>query len=334
MSASSSGTKPKCRALSVWELPKLLTPMHRYKKSPSKPRRERPHFRAILAFVYRNRFAMAAQIQRRFPQHLRSDRTARRHLAELEGLGFLSVVETCNVSPLWPKVYFVTRRGLARLRQALRDKGEEWKESLRDRRRSEGFSAQHVLHEILTTEFLLSVWETSQSCEEFEILTTQRRSLLKHKSFAVTLGGRLTRLQPDGMFLYRQEGKGMIACFVEMDLGTMSLKQMKTKIRRYQNWAESSTGIAYLKSLYQRHGASTPSASCRILLVVGCRDAKAEQQRLHRLRELAGKFPADFRNRIRITTVNHLQETASPQNVLSESTWYRVSECSKRSQLC
>ncbi|MCA9096196.1 MAG: replication-relaxation family protein [Planctomycetaceae bacterium] len=334
MTKLSTKSKPKCPALSVWELPKLLAPMHRYKKTTSKTCRERPHFRAILAFVNRNRFAVAAQIQRRFSKYLRSDRTARRHLVELEAMGFLGVVDTCNVSPLWPKVYFVTRRGLSRLRQALNDKGQEWTESLRDRRRSEGFSAQHVLHEILTTEFLLAVWESSQACEELEILTTQRRSLLKHHLFTVTMGGRPTRLQPDGMFLYRQAGKGMMGCFVEMDLGTMSLKQMKTKIRRYQAWSESSTGIAFLKSLYQRHGASIPTASHRILLVVACKEAKAEQKRLQRLQELAGKFPADIRNRIRITTVSHLKQATNPQNLLSESAWYRASDGSKRSQLC
>ena len=70
---------------------------------------------AILSFVYRNRYAIASQIQRRFTTILKSDRTARRHLAEMEALGYLDVITTRSVSPLWPKVYCVTKRGARRL---------------------------------------------------------------------------------------------------------------------------------------------------------------------------------------------------------------------------
>ncbi len=106
--------------------------------------------------------AVSSQIQRRFAKYLPSDRTTRRHLAEMESLGFLGGVETNNVSPLFPKVYFVTSRGLARLRQAFHDQGQGWSETAHDRRRSDGVSAQHVLHEILTTELLLQTWDPSR----------------------------------------------------------------------------------------------------------------------------------------------------------------------------
>ncbi|MDA0836054.1 MAG: replication-relaxation family protein, partial [Planctomycetota bacterium] len=138
--------------LSVWELPKLLRSVHQHRKSSTKKCRERPHFRAILAYVHRNRFAVANQIQRRFSKYLKSDRTARRHLAEMESLGYLSVVDSKNTSPLWPKVYFVTGRGVARLRKALHDQGQEWSEAAHDRGRPDGYSAQHILHELLITD--------------------------------------------------------------------------------------------------------------------------------------------------------------------------------------
>lgn len=66
------------RPLSVWELPKLATLVHVYRRTQHAARKERPHFPAILAFVFRNRLATADQIRRRFPQYLRSSRTARR----------------------------------------------------------------------------------------------------------------------------------------------------------------------------------------------------------------------------------------------------------------
>ena len=95
--------------LTPWELPSLLTSVHTYRRSRRKAGRERKHFPAILGFVYRNRFAVASQIQRRFSDVLRSDRTARRHLEELESLGYLAAAPARGVSPLFPKVYYVDR---------------------------------------------------------------------------------------------------------------------------------------------------------------------------------------------------------------------------------
>lgn len=90
----------RCSPLSTWELPKLLRSVHgrRYTADPNA--RERPHYPAILAFVQRNRFATAVQIRRRFPLQLRSDRTARRHLAELQVVRILAVIHFRSVSAL------------------------------------------------------------------------------------------------------------------------------------------------------------------------------------------------------------------------------------------
>jgi len=213
---------------------------------------------------------------------------------------------------------------LARLKQALHDHGQDWTETLRDRRRSEGASAQHVLHEVLTTEFLLQTWEAAQATDDVEILATQRRSLAKHDAFKVIVGGQSTRLQPDGMFIYRQKGKGMMACFVEMDLDSMSLKQMAAKFRRYQAWAESPVGNSYLKTLYGRHGATAPSATFRILMIVSSRDTQPEHQRLTRLVELAGKLQGEIRNRIWLTTVSDIQKKIAPSPLFLDPIWHRA----------
>ena len=60
--------------------------------------------------MYRNRFALASQIQRRFSSVLRPGRTTRRHLEELESLRFRGTVPGRGVGPLFPKVYYVTGR--------------------------------------------------------------------------------------------------------------------------------------------------------------------------------------------------------------------------------
>ncbi len=322
-SKTRSSRSPKHPPLGAFELFKLLRSVHHYRKSKPKTCRERSHFRAILAYIHRNRFAICDQVQRRFAKYLPSDRTARRHLAELQEIGWLGVVDTNNVSPLFPKVYFVTSRGLARLKQALQEQGQEWSETVHDRRRSEGVSAQHVLHEIATTELLLRSWETTQTCDDLEILTIQRRSLAKHDAFKVVVAGQPTRLQPDGMFLYRQKGKGMMICLAELDLSSMSMKQVAEKFRRYQAWAKSSVGISYLKALYGRYGATTPTANFRLLMVISGRSPLAEQQRLLQLVELAKTLPNEIRDRIWFTAVKDIPTKEEPSRLFTDPIWRR-----------
>jgi hypothetical protein len=67
----------------VWELPLLLQSVHEFRRPKVADPKKREHFARILAFIYRNRYAVAAQIQRRFPDVLPSGRTARRHLVSL-----------------------------------------------------------------------------------------------------------------------------------------------------------------------------------------------------------------------------------------------------------
>lgn len=324
----------KRRPLSVWELPKLLQPVHRHRKTSKKPVRERPHFKAILAFVHRNRFAVASQIRRRFPQQLPSDRTARRHLADMELLGYLGVVETNGTSPLWPKVYFVTRRGIVRLRQALNEQGQEWNESTTDRRRSDGTSAQHVLHELCLTEFLLMVWEATQKSADVQILTIQRRSLAKHPAFSQIVGARRTRLVPDAMFLCRQQGRGMMCCFAELDLDSMTPRQMATKFRRYQAWADSATAVNFLKDLYEQHGAKTPAASFRILVVVGSRNRQSERRRVGTLLNVIKQFPPGFANRIWLTSVQEFREIAESSTCFTTPIWRRSRDIPGSGKVC
>src|SRR5437016_7859562 len=100
------------RPLTPWELPQLLTPLFTYKPPTKGQPKERAYVPAVLGFVYRNRFAVSSQIQRRFRAFFKSDRTARRRLAELQALGLLGVAPTRSTSPLWPKVFFVTGKGV------------------------------------------------------------------------------------------------------------------------------------------------------------------------------------------------------------------------------
>src|SRR5262245_13314437 len=200
LSVSAPNVRKERRPLTPWELSSLLTPVHVYRRSAEQCTKERPHFAAILGFVYRNRFAVASQIQRRFCHVLRSGRTTRRHLEELEALGFLSIAPGRGVGPLFPKVYYVTGRGVRRLKESLAKHGTPWQPSRIDRRgrdAKEGYAAEQIIHEILITEFMLAVWQTIEGRADLELLNVQRRSLAKHPAFRLGLGARSKRLIPD-----------------------------------------------------------------------------------------------------------------------------------------
>lgn len=318
--------------LTPWELPSLLTSVHAYRKQHKKPKKERQHFPAILSFVYRNRFAVASQIQRRFCDNLRSDRTARRHLEEMESLQYLTVAPTRGVSPLFPKVYYVTGRGVKKLRESLSSQGKPWKVSLVDRRgrsSQEGYSADRIIHEILTTEFLLAVWQTIHGRTDLELLTIQRRSLAKHPSFQVTVGNRRSRLVPDAMLLFRHASGGMACCFVEMDNGTMNRKQIRAKYNRYAAWAASAVGKEYLIGLYHRHGATDPRPTFRLLIVARSRTGTDDQGRLRELRAPVAKLPSLLQDRLWFTTVADLEHWQRHPRPLDAAIWRRGQDVSR-----
>jgi hypothetical protein len=304
-----------------------LTPAHRHRQSTRKGGTERPHFRSILSFVYRNRFAVASQIQRRFASVLRSDRTTRRHLEEMEALGLLGVAPARGVGPLFPKVFYVTGRGVKKIQETLATKGKSWKPSRVDRsgrHTKEGYTTEQVIHEILLTEFLLAVWQTIDGRPDLELKSIERRSVAKHRSFQFSVGKNRVHLKPDAMFLFAQNGGGMVCCFVEMDLGTMNRKQIKAKYRRYQAWSESTAGQAFLLDLYRRHGATDPRPTFRLLMVARDRVGTDDDKRLLDLFRPIVSLPAALQDRVWLTTVSSLRQYQRDPLPLAAPIWLRA----------
>jgi hypothetical protein len=308
------------RPLTVWELPDLLKPMHEYRRSKKPAKVDRKHFTPILSFVYRNRFVVCSQVQRRFSAFLRSDRTARRHLAEMESLGFLATVRTRSTSPLFPKVYFVAARGLGKLKRALARTNKPGDITRAERAVKRGYSADHVIHELLTTEFLLALWQTTEGHPEAELLTVQRRSLERHPAFRIVVVGRPTRLKPDAMFLVRQPG-GMICCFLETDTGSMSSKQLETKFRGYAVWAESQEGGGYLMERYRQFGAADPKPAFRILVVTGDGSELRTGNRLAQVVKAAQGMSSSMRNRLWLTSMASLRKHQFEKRPLTRPIW-------------
>lgn len=318
------------RPLTVWELPDLLIPVHQLRRHRVHKRsNDRPHFSAILAFVYRSRFAVASQVMRRFPQFLKSARTARRHLEEMETLGLLGVAPARGVGPLFPKVYFVTGQGLRKLRKTLARHGKRLDATRADRHGRyprDGFSAEHILHEVLTTEFMLNLHLTVSSRGDLELLATERRSLNKHAAFRVRLDGRWQSLIPDAMFLFRREAKGMVCCFLETDMGTMNSAQLTAKLRRYEAWSQSDSGREFLRNLYAQHGAMDPQPEFRLLFVVTGRCGMDDNHRLVEIANVLQTIPQPVRKRLWVTILADLRTHQQSPELLSATLWRRGAE--------
>ena len=318
MPNSTSSSSPLRSPLSVWDLPTLLTPMHSYKRSTIDNPKERPHYLPVLTFVYRNRFAIAEQIRRRFSHILKSGRTTRRHLVEMESLGWVDVVPTRGTSPLWPKTYYCTARGARKLRESLAAKGKPGHIIRVDRRRREGYSVDHVLHEVLTTEFMLMVWESMRASDDLELLRIERRSIPSQPAFKVALRSKMTRLEPDALFLYRERNCGMMCCFVEIDTGSMTRQQLKAKFYRYEKWSQAECGRQFLLDLYRRNGAQEPKAAFRILTIAARTPMSKPSNRVESILEAARGFPTIAR-RLWVASTDTL--TMHARNLVGRDNW-------------
>jgi hypothetical protein len=283
------------------------------------------NYAAILAFIYRNRFVTANHVQRRFGRFLKSDRTTRRHLVEMESLDFLEVQPVNSISPLLPKIFFVTATGRRHLKAAFAIQGKSWEESAHDRRRTSGQSFAHIWHEIAISEFLLSVWEACHVRPDWNLFSLERRSLIKHPAFEINRS-RHRRLVPDGMFLINHP-KGRIVSFVEIDTGTESQRQLKNKLECYQLWADSHAGQEYLCALYRQAGAANPQPHFRLMFVVAPKVIGSEEIRLRHFQELVSQQPASMQKRLWLTSTAELRVT-KPPSVMNDPIWFRSDKLS------
>jgi hypothetical protein len=233
-------------------------------------------------------------------------------------------------------VYYVTGRGVRRLKKAYAQQGSSWREGRVDRQgrsAQEGYGSDRLIHEILTTEFLLALWQTIQSRQDLKLLSVQRRSLAKHPAFAVMIGGKLSRLIPDALFVFSQQDQGMCCCFLELDNGTMNAKQIRRKFLRYENWTRSQQGQRYLSGLYQQHGAKDPRPAFRLLMVARSRTGQADDSRLAELLATAERSPSMICDRLWLTTVAALRERQQDVSPLAANVWLRANDRARKISL-
>jgi len=262
--------------------------------------------------------ATAAQVRQRFPRHVQSDRTARRQLAWLVAEGYLGLASVRAVGPNFPHVFVARRRGLQLVKRAYAERGVAWKPVGSDEYRTRGRAASQVLHEVLLTQFYLDVWRTAHD-RGHKVLAYERRYFAQDRQLLFKHSGRQHRLIPDAGFvlsLARPGRPALLAMFVELDNGSMSLARVGQKLQEYARWAASPEGQAYLTDLYARCGAVNPRPEFRLLVVAG-----PDEGRVLELLLPALDLAEDLRRRLWLTSFADLRSHQGDPLPLSAPIW-------------
>jgi hypothetical protein len=293
-----------------------------------------PHYPAVVQFVYTSRFATASHIQRRFPQYLTTRRTAQYQLAAIVQLGYLQTAPVRSTSPNFPFVYAATGRGVRLVADAYRRLGVEWREPQPETAKQKGIALSSILHELLTTEFDLTVWKTVESRGDLTRLFHERRYFQREKQLRFSHNGRTHRIVPDSGFLLSvadQTSKrpipssSLLMHFVELDNGTMPLPRILKKFETYDLWARSEEGQNYLRMLFTRYGEPRPQPNFR-LLVIAHNNLRGNNdfRRLLDLFMQTLSLPSTMRDRIWFTTAEQIRQEQHNPSSLSAPLWVRA----------
>lgn len=318
-----------------WDLPDLIRPLPRRKRQcqAGKPRLL-PHQPALVEYVYLSRFATASQVQRRFPDWLRSARTTQWQLANLVQWGFLATAPVRSTSPNFPFVYFTTGKGVTLINETYANHGLSKSHPPGEGRKASGVALESILHELLLTEFELAVRTTVDSRPDLSLLATERRYFRRELQLRFSHLGKSHRVIPDAGFVTRVGGLPngssqnasltTLLNFVELDNGTMAPVRVLEKLEQYATWAASEAGERYLRNSYASFGVPVPKCGFRLLLVAHDKlHAGGDQKRLAALFERVLELPATMRDRVWLATAADLKAHQNDSPPLSADIWYR-----------
>ena len=277
-----------------------------------------PHYPAVIEFVFNSRFAIGSQIQRRFPNWLRSERTAQYQLANLCRLGSLAMAPVRSTGPHFPYVYYATNRGVELVRKVYERLGVRRTLADPDDVKATGHAFDSILHELMLTEFGLALQCATDSKEDLELAYSERRFFRRDRQLKYVANGRSHKVIPDFGFLVRVKkptiarlrGSGPVGLlhFLEWDNGTMSLARIREKYQQYQAWSESGQGTEQLVHMFRRHGLPPDSPNFRLLVVAHNKDRQGrDSERMVDLLGEAIELKAAMRDRIWLTTAEQLK---------------------------
>ncbi|MDB5341996.1 MAG: Replication-relaxation [Schlesneria sp.] len=325
----------KTRLRTGWELPELIRPLPVRERRCARTPRLQHHQPAIVEYVYLSRFATASQVQRRFPNWLRTARTTQWQLANLVQLGFLATTPVRSTSPNFPFVYFATGRGVRLINDTYAAHNLDTTYPVGEGRKASGVAVDSILHELLLTELELAVRLTVESRDDLKLLATERRYYRRDRQLRFYQAGRTRRVIPDAGFMIRV-GKADLATsqnnslatmlnFVELDNGTMPPGRVLEKLQQYAAWAESESGQKYLQLTYSRHSVPVPQSGFRLLIVVHDKQRPdGDESRLAALFQQALELSPAMRDRLWFATATDLKEQQFYSPPLAGEIWYRA----------
>lgn len=319
---------PRKSITSAWDLPALIRPLPVRQRPLSRRTRMLPHYPAVIEFVYNNRFATAFQIQKRFPSHAATLRTAQYQLANLVGRGYLNTAPVRSTSPHFPFVYFATRQGLNLVRDTYARLGVRWEAKATEGLKERGIGLDSILHELLLTEWSQTVHTTVENRHDLECLFTERRYFRRGKRLEFTENASTHRVAPDAGLLIRVRPQNsspqLLLHFVELDNGSMSLVRIAEKLEHYAGWAESWEGQSHLKRLHRQYGSAANRPNFRLVLIAHANHHPGgDQRRMIDLLAQSLNLPSAMRDRIWLTTADQLRLHQNDPCPLDAAIWRR-----------
>ncbi len=335
--ASPTTRKKSSRLVTGWDLLPLIQPQTAQHAKPRRHRpAERPHYPAVVEYVHQSRFAIRTQIQRRFPQWLASERTARYQLARLVELGYLATAPVTSTSPTFPIVYLATIKGVKLVKKTWSEHGILWEPTANEEKRERGRALQSILHELLCTEFELAVRQSIAGAKGLQLLATERRYYRKENRLHFTYQTTRRDVVPDAGFVLGASGpegrRQLLLHLVELDNGTMHPPRILEKYQLYAAWSASPEGKEYLTKLYRRLGAQHPKPNFRLLVIAHDKRQYATQRDGgdgRRLLDLYTQALSDevwpaLRDRLWFTTAEQLRGHQYDRRPLDAAIWLRA----------
>jgi len=244
---------------------------------------------AVLQFLAEHRTALAAHVQRQFPDLFLTDRAVRMHLQTLVASGELELRQSPSL-------------GNANVYLARPAMGEP--------RRTRP-SGSHLLHELLITEFAVSLAEAVRQRPDLALPWEER--------FGFDREGAFRSLVPDYAFLL-QHAQGLLACFVEVFSGEDSPMRIGQKLAKYAAWVSEPQVASFLIDLQARHGVRTAGPHFRLLLVIHERRTGHDHTRLRQILRETLTLSRAMRQRIWLAAVTELAADKS----VDAPIWYRA----------
>jgi len=177
-------------------------------------------------------------------------------------------------------------------------------------RRSPG---SHFVHELLLTEFAVSLTEAARSRPDLTIRWDERFGFTQREAFRDVI--------PDYLFLL-QHRHGLLAYLLEVFSGEESSVRMGQKLERYALWAAQPATQEYLTLLYASFSTPNPRPAFRLLIVVHDRRARNDRGKLIPLLARVAALPRAARSRTWLTTVADLELAAS----IDDPIWLRAKD--------